>query len=267
MQQVKIYTRSINYELYRRSQRLIGLGLPRVRLVNTTADGYFYRMLADRDCQWAINIDEDAFVTDGEAILALLRHMQREGIVACGMSDGMLVRPGNPVVLNPFFNVLNLEAIRARFSAAEVRDFCYEARRDSLVAQLPEQLREGRDMQLGLTAEEPFYKFFFWLADCFPPLYLDARTHPDGISTVLFNHEGRRMLLHSWFSRCWRTDEAHTARIEALYREALQASGQQEADPWWWRHASGPDRAWQVACRKARTAMRLMHLKNGEYNG
>ena len=119
----KVYTRSINYELYRMSQRCVGLDLTRVRLVNTTADGYFFQMLKDTDCDWAINIDEDAFVVDADAILELLEYMKRNGLVNCGMSDGVLVRPCNPAITNPFFNILNLSAIREKFNLDEIKAF------------------------------------------------------------------------------------------------------------------------------------------------
>jgi hypothetical protein len=65
---VKIFTRSANIELYTYSKRTTGNKSPKVRLCNTTADGYFYQMLSDLDCDIAINIDEDAFLVDEAAL-------------------------------------------------------------------------------------------------------------------------------------------------------------------------------------------------------
>ena len=249
----KIYTRSINYELYRMSQRCVGLDLPRVRLVNTTADGYFFRMLEDTSCDWAINIDEDAFVVNADAILQLLDFMKRNGYVNCGMSDGILVRPCNPAVTNPFFNVLNLAAIREKFNVEEIKSFIYQEHREAIRAKLPPQLRQMSEDRYGMDQEEPFYNFFFWMAFHFPTLYLDAEMHPDGISTILKNHEGNPMLYHSWFSREWRRNPQHTQRIGDLYREVCRKRQIKPVMPVGWRFWSPFDRQWQIVRRKVNT--------------
>ena len=247
----KVYTRSINYELYRMSQRCVGLDLPRVRLVNTTADGYFYRMVNDADCDWVINIDEDAFVVDANAILGLLDYMKCNGYVNCGMSDGVLVRPCNPAITNPFFNILNLKAIREKFDLEVIKSFNYHEYSNEIRSKLPSHLKQMGDDRFAMDQEEPFYNFFFWMALHFPTLYLDAETHHDGISTVLKNHEGNPMLYHSWFSREWRHDPQHTRRIEALYREVCQKNQVNPIMPARWRIWSPIDRQWQIVCRKA----------------
>lgn len=256
----KVYTRSINYELYRMSQRCVGLDLPRVRLVNTTADGYFFRMLEDKDCDWAINIDEDAFVVDANAILELLDYMKGNGLVNAGMSDGVLVRPCNPAVTNPFFNVLNLKAVRDKFDLDEVKNFNYQEYREAIRSNLPARLQQVQEERFDMDQEEPFYNFFFWMALHFPTLYLDADMHDDGISTILKNHEGKPMLYHSWFSREWRHNPQHTQRIEALYCEACQKNQITLTVPARWRLWSPIDRQWQIVCRKA-SSLRKRCLK------
>lgn len=257
---VKVYTRSINYELYRMSQRCVGLKLPRVRLVNTTADGYFYRMINDADCDWVINIDEDAFVVDTYAILGLLEYMRCNGFVNCGMSDGVLVRPCNPAITNPFFNILNLKAIREKFDLKVIKSFNYQEHKDEIRSKLPSHLQQMDDDRFAMDQEEPFYNFFFWMALHFPTLYLDAETHNDGISTVLKNQEGIPMLYHSWFSREWRHDPQHTQRIEALYREVCQMNKINPIMPARWHIWSPIDRQWQIVCRKA-SSLRKRCLK------
>ena len=259
----KVFTRSINWELYRMSQRCVGLDLPRVRLVNTTADGYFYRMLSDTTCDWAINIDEDAFVVDASAILELLEYMKREGFVNCGMPDGVQVRPCNPIVTNPFFNILNLSAIREQFNLDEIKTFNYQEHSDELRAKLPPRLRQMDGDRFQMDKEEPFYNFFFWMAFHFPTLYLEAETHSDGISTVLKNHEGNPMLYHSWFSREWRSDAQHTQRIGQLYREVCQLRQTNPVIPVGWRIWSPIDRQWQILCRKTNSALLRLKMTTG----
>ena len=69
---VKFYTRSFSLELYEQAKHLFeGAGYPCVRLTDQTADGYFFTMLADTDCDVAINVDEDAYIEDLEAVLDL----------------------------------------------------------------------------------------------------------------------------------------------------------------------------------------------------
>lgn len=257
----KVFTRSINYELYRMSGRCIQLNLPRVRLVNTTADGYFYRMLKDRDCDWAINIDEDAFVVNSAAILSLMDYMKKNDIVNAGMSDGIMVRPCNPAVTNPFFNILNLTAIREKFNLEEIKNFNYFEHRDAILAKLPHYLLQVDEERLSMTQEEPFYNFLLWMAYHFNTLYLDAEMHPDGLSTILKNHDGVPMLYHSWFSREWRKDTQHTQRIEALYREVCNIHKITPLMPACWRKLTPIDRQWQIIQRKANSAMTRMKLK------
>lgn len=246
----KVFTRSINYELYRMSDRCMGLDLPRVRLVNTTADGYFFRMLDDTNCDWAINLDEDAFVVNADAILSLLDYMKCNGYVNAGMSDGILVRPCNPAITNPFFNILDLNTIRKRFNLREIRKFNYQLHRDFIRSKLPAHLRQMGENRFDMDQEEPFYRFFFWMAFHFPTLYLDAEMHPDGISTILKNHQGEPMLYHSWFSREWRHEPQHTQRIETLYREACRKNNLTPIIPSCWHAWSPIDRYWQIVCRK-----------------
>lgn len=256
----KVFTRSINYELYRMSGRCIDLNLPRVRLVNTTADGYFYQMLQDTTCDWAINIDEDAFVVNSDAILSLMDYMKKNGIVNAGMSDSVMVRPCNPAVTNPFFNILNLTAIREKFNFEEIKNFNYFEHRDAILGKLPPHLLQVDKNRLSMTREEPFYNFFLWMAYHFNTLYLDAEMHPDGISTILKNHDGVPMLYHSWFSREWRIDSQHTHRIETLYREVCNIHNIAPRMPLCWRLWSPIDRQWQIICRKSRSA--YIRIKN-----
>lgn len=175
---VKIFTRSFDLRLYRRSRRLYEtMGIPMVRLTDKSADGYFYDMLKDRTCDIAVNIDEDAFIVDQQAVLELIDTVVAGGYANAGCRDAGegLPRSGDPQVTNPFFNVLNLALIRSRFDKRELR-------------------REDDDM-------EPYYPLLRWMAREFKTLYLPARKHEDGISTILTDPQGRIVCMHSWFAR------------------------------------------------------------------
>ena len=70
---IKFFCRSFDLRLYRLSKGLYeSLGYPCVRLTDQTADGYFHTMLQDTDCDIAINVDEDCFLTNTDAVFELV---------------------------------------------------------------------------------------------------------------------------------------------------------------------------------------------------
>ena len=121
---IKIFTRSMNYELYCYSQHLITLPFERIRLTNTTADGYLYKIMEWDDCDIAINIDEDAFVLDEKIILDLVEYVIDNDYANAGMADGceVSIRRQNPIVTNPFFNVFNLKLIRTKYNKTAITE-------------------------------------------------------------------------------------------------------------------------------------------------
>lgn len=213
---IKFYCRSFNKELYLLSRGLYEqAGYPCIRLTDQTADGYFYTMLEDETCDIAINVDEDCFITDLDAVLALAKKAQTEGWINIGCSDAGkgVPRKGDPEVTNPFFNIFNLHEIRRSWNAYRL---------------IPEL---KRDSYKGI---EPYYNFFHWLVRTFPgrTLYLDNEHHADGITTRL------DFCLHTWFARQYNTglltrlfegndvkEVDHRQRINAIIDEAYACRG------------------------------------------
>ena len=210
---IKIFTRSMNPALYDRAMFFMDLPYPKVRLTQTTADGYFYKMLEDVDADIAINIDEDAFVFNLDALKQLIEFVIGNDYVNCGMRDGGVVdmRPYSPVVTNPYFNILNLKLIREYFSEPEIRKIKEHSNFDS-------KTYSGSllKMPYEICMAEPYYPFFLWLSMNFKTLYLDAEEHSDNYSTTLKNHLGEPFLIHTWFSRHYYFDCFHTKRIDAV---------------------------------------------------
>jgi len=215
---IKIFTRSFDLRLYRLAKELFrdwkdaeGNPIPCVRLTDQSADGYFFTMLKDTDCDVAINIDEDAFIVDPEAVLALVDTLLEGGYANIGCSDGDPATTGRgKEVTNPFFNVFNLALIRTKF--------------------------DRRHLERRLDDAEPYYPFFRWMAATFPTLYLPARRHPDGITTIALNPQQRPLCLHTWFSRFYSmpswlvrriepTQGMQKARIDAIIAEAYATRG------------------------------------------
>lgn len=223
---VKIFTRSFSPELYTYSRGLFHQEIPIVRLTDQTADGYFFTMLEDENCDIAINIDEDAFITDWDPILELAEYVASNNLVNAAAPDAGpgCPRKHNPIVTNPFFNVLNLKLIRTKYTTPkEVLKFSYESHREELVAKFPQSLLETLEYDLDCIDFEPYYPFFFWLAYHFDTLYLPAERHPDGFSSILYDHQGRPFCLHSWFARKFKVQKFHTRRIFSLINEAYTA--------------------------------------------
>ena len=232
---IKIYCRSFDLKLYRLSKGLYeNWGYPCVRLTDQTADGYFRTMLRDTDCDIAINVDEDCFVTNKAAVLALVDYVVANGIANAGCPDGgaWVPRGANPIVTNPFFNVLNLNLLREQYSADAEKHFDYSAHKQQMIDAYPkEKLVEGRTYDFDLTGHEPYYPFFLWQAYHTKTLYLPSARHADRWTTILYNHQGEEMCRHTWLARFysvpafvvrhWQPNAgAQQQRIDAVIREA-----------------------------------------------
>jgi hypothetical protein len=203
----------MNYDLYSMAMSTLELPYPAHRWCHTTAEGYLYRML-DTDYDIAINIDEDAFVIDNQRLVALLEYCIENEYVNCGFPDGgvLPVRKHNPLVTNPFFNILDLRKIRSRFDFAKVRE--HRVHQTEFESKAPWHLIKD---EYVFDNFEPYVPFFVWMSQEFKVLYLDGRTHADGKSTVLMDHHGEPLIAHSWWSRQYREDEDHRRRIDSLY--------------------------------------------------
>lgn len=237
---IKIYTRSFSLELYRYAKGLFEIqNIPIVRLTDQSADGYFYTILKDTDCDIAVNIDEDAFVINPEAILDLAEYMLANGYANCGVSDGDInVRNLNPIVTNPFFNILDLNKIREQYdSIKEIKRFDYEEVKQRMIDEFHAQpYRTRARYNFDCIDFEPYYPFFFWLAFHFKTLYLSSARHADKQSTIAYDNNQQEILAHSWYSRFYKTNPwlskyykvdtlKTTQRIDALIDEVYQKRG------------------------------------------
>lgn len=202
---IKIFCRSFDLRLYRLSRGLYeSWGIPCVRLTDQSADGYLYAMVADKDCDIAINVDEDCFITNPQAVLDLVDYVIDNHIENAGCPDGGIWAPryANPLITNPFFNILNLKLIRETFSKHDVRKFNYAQHKEEMIESYPkEMLYQGCKWDFDKEDHEPYCKFFLWLASHRNTLYLHNAQHPDGTTTILMNHKGEEMCRHTWLSR------------------------------------------------------------------
>ena len=202
---IKFFCRSFDLRLYRLSRGLYeSLGYECVRLTDQTADGYFYTMLADKNCDIAINVDEDCFITNFDAVMELLDYVIENKVANAGCPDGggAVPRGANPIVTNPFFNIFDLRMLREKFSVNNVKNFDYQVHIKEMIEVFPkEMLYEGRNFNFDWYDSEPYYPYFFWQAYNTKTLYLHSKLHPDGWTTILYNHKGVEMCRHTWLAR------------------------------------------------------------------
>lgn len=210
-----IFTRSCNQDLYIKSGQFIKLPFKRRRMKYQTAEGYFYSLLKS-DADIAINIDEDAFIIDNQLLMDLLIFMIENKYVNCGFPDGgvLPIRNHNPLITNPFFNILNLRVLRNDFSFSKIKE--YREFKSTYVQKTPVQLLKT---EYQYNMKEPFYPFFLWISQNYKVLYLNAEQHHDGITTILKDQNGLPFLFHTWYSRFYNIDQFHTKRINDVISE------------------------------------------------
>ena len=211
MIRIKVFSRSFDLRLYSLSKHLCeSLGWECVRLTDQTADGYFYKMLDDTDCDVAVNVDEDCFLTNPISVKQLVDYVVENSYANAGCSDAGIgcPRSGNPIVTNPFFNVLNLQLIRQYYSPQKLREFDYQkymienVNAYRLVDYFGGQIQ---DNQFYNISREPYYPFFLWLGTHLKTLYLRSEKHADGVTTILYNPMGEPICMHTWFARFYTT--------------------------------------------------------------
>lgn len=159
----------------------------------TDAESYLHFIIQQGN-GFIINCDNDCFIHDFRKVIAIRDFMQKHGYTHCGMRDAGVSphRSNHHQVMNPFFNIFNADAIKSM---------------------LPQ-------IQPVENNIEPYNAFFIHLHNHGKPLYLDAATRSDGITTHLMDHKRNYFALHSWYSRNFSHDELHRNRILNVYNDA-----------------------------------------------
>lgn len=220
---IQVFTRSSVSELYDMMRGLIPADVECIRCDQFgkwwQANDYLHHII-NEGVEWVVNIDEDCFVTDWDAINALIYHMEHKGYDYAGMPDGGVSphRCRSWVVMNPFFTIFNAKKIRENLIDKRFIDSCgYQPNMERLKPHFVTNAYNHNNV-------EPFSGFFYWLAGAFKPLYLDGMTHDDGISTTLLAPSTQQFCMHSWYAREFNTDICNRNRILSLYDEASSIS-------------------------------------------
>lgn len=225
---IQIYTRSCNDQLFRLSGKTIDLPYPKKKLKFTTGGGYFYQIMKS-DADIVINIDEDAFIVDNDELIDLLTYFVENKYVNCGMPDGGVVpvRIHNPLVINPFFSIMDLRVLRQNFSLSLMQK--YEKFDPTLIEKTNLDLMKS---EYKYDMYEPYYPFFLWIRQNYKVLDMNATTLPDGFTTVLFSHNNKPFLYHTWWSRSYGIDSYHTNRINNIIKECGVIAPEYRKDRW-----------------------------------
>lgn len=221
---IAVVARTYGGELYNESLKFLEeLPLPFYAYTGWDAQGYLHA-ICSLEYDFVINVDEDAYVYDLQAMLDLIPFMAKEGYQYCGMPDGGVTqtRSDNPIVQNAFFNIFDLRAIRPKLPG--IRRIEKQQFQEEWKDEFPQELlREEYNWQ----GQDLYYPFGFWLFANFKPLYLDAENwQEDPICSVLKNHEGKSFVLHTWYSRAYiKNEEPHVERIQYAIKQAEKLAG------------------------------------------
>lgn len=193
-----LYTRSNNDELFQMMAEFIPVKINIVKCdwFNhwTDAESYLHFIIQQGN-GWIINCDNDCFIHDFRLVKKLMTYMVVNSFTHCGMRDAGTSphRNNDWEVMNPFFNLFNADVIKPML----------------------------KDVQPVENNIEPYNSFFKHLHHKGNPLYLDAATRSDGITTHLMDYERNYFALHSWYSREYDTQKE---RINKVYADAVYYS-------------------------------------------
>lgn len=201
-----IYTRSYNSELFSMMSEFIpeGVTIKKMESYNHWQDALRFITDVIKDCNgWAVIIDEDCFAYNFDSIKSMVKYMARHGYTHAGMPDRG-VSPHRTLqwtTLNPFFNIINCPAIREAggLDPINIPNF------------------------MTCPTFEIFDNLYLQMWKVGNPLFLDAATTADGVTTHLKDHEGNYFALHSWLSREWVHGEK--TRILNVYKMAKEYAG------------------------------------------
>lgn len=166
-----------------------------------------------KDIDIMVYIDEDCFITNKQELQNLINYVIDNEIDCAGMPDGGVIstRTHNPLSINQFFCILNLNNIRSKYNYEEILNTKYS---NDLDKYLPISLIKK---VYTLDDFEPYYKLFFWmLNNNFKFLYLDAEDcEIDNITTILKSHKNVEFAYHTWYARQWKNENQNN-RINTI---------------------------------------------------
>lgn len=220
---VAIVTTVSNFDLYNQTINFFPSGI-RIYKVDGTKGFYgirsllfFIEKLKNSNVDWLIMADEDVVFKNPEYVFELIAYMEEQGFITCGMRDGGTLqwRGENPYSINTYFSVLNLKEIYPIYNRKRILANQYIVENEDL-GELKNLNSENYKTD---SLFEPYYCFYFWLLrNNKKILYLNATSPDKNETTLVFDHKGRELLYHAWYSRFYNIETKHTARINDVLK-------------------------------------------------
>lgn len=215
-----VVSRAMHPELVARCQALVEpLGVPFIPIyAESRADGYFERILP-LDADFAISLDEDAFVGRCDHLAELVNHFANSDYAFAGMPDNKSwYRIFAEYAPNAFFMLLNMARLRAAGSFLDLHNL---------------GLRIVKATKLEVY--EPYYHYFLGaiakkckflplpIRECsLPRVYEGKMDFGYGPMTIVQDLQQRDILLHVWYARNYGYDADSTARVDDAHSAVLE---------------------------------------------
>ena len=178
------------HDLYRMNLRILNqIPYPAICVQNPPALDYLVHCVdAYKDkYDWIINVDDDAFLCNFQALYDLMVYMEENQYDICGMADGLTYTPRdvfNPTSMNPFFNVIQLKTLKpklpngvhdmlAQYSPGLLKHVDLSIYHPEMWGKTAEQM-QGNEYPIGY---EPYYYFFYAILPKAKLLWLYGRSY------------------------------------------------------------------------------------------
>jgi hypothetical protein len=216
-----ILTTVINFDLYNKSNLLFPKEYDkyvidgRYGMYGIESICYMMKCLKKKQIDWLVMADEDLLFVDANEVDALILEMEKNDIMVAGVRDGGVIahRNHNPMCMNTFFNVINFKKLQEIWDEKEMlsNQVVYENEFESL------DLPFDNDVN---SLFEPYYCFYLWLhRKNQKMMFLPSVMNHDGISNIVLNNDGGKIVFHTWYARTYGKDVIQTNRIDERFSE------------------------------------------------
>lgn len=216
---IAIVTPSYTKELYEKTSTLFPVYF--TRYVVDGKKGLFgldfimfiYSKLRRKSIKWLVLIDEDVVLFRSQSLLELINHMEDLEYKFCGMREGgsHSGRLHNPFVVNTYFAIIDFEWSKSIWKKADViaNQYTIKDEFDDDLSQLDYEWNPD-------SLFEAYYCFFLWMRrKGGKGLFLKSKhLSGDPFSNILYDHNNREFLLHTWYSRRYNQEIEQRIRID-----------------------------------------------------
>ncbi len=176
---------------------------------------------SNRKYEWLVVVDEDAFVYNEKDLLDLILFLKNNNYHVAGVQDGGLVnhRVNNPYSFNFFFTIFDLNFIREVWTKKSI------IRANQKILKEKEFGCFSRFENVSFNTQslfEPYYCIFLYLrrkGASFFHFHVEEYCKDDNLSTVVFSHDLKKIVVHTWMSRFYKSDTVQKIRIDKMIEE------------------------------------------------